>query len=742
MNMKTLKLELRNNLIAMLFASGIAMTVLSCFSMYSAIGLSLIAIVLMFALLILFRINFVTKIVGAALIAFLTVVMLVTGVLGTFVHSSIEMFKTLAYFILGSNNIFLVYSDTFAIFIAFLSVLLAKILCDEYLSFVPMIVVLVALMYVVLQIGVGFQYIYTLPSWIALMLKALNKDRAFDIKSNAVALAIVALAFVIIPFSMGTIKPLNNFANELKQKIKDYMFFNDEREIFSINDYGYYPFGVDRFGGKPEIKDDPILTVQTDKKLYLRGATKDFYTGLAFTNSKSTSRFLLNSYRWRGLKKQYLLEEYPITMVNEGIFKADSHKVDIYNSIHSTLLIPAYNRELSTNRDMVPYFNEIGEQFITRNLAPGDSYTFSSPAIAAGDVGLEPLVDRASGLVDKNYRAIQSDYLQVPDHIENAVYNLKDKIIANAETPYDKAMAIMNFLQHNYNYSLDVKEVPSQNDFITYFLFIERKGYCTYFASAMTMLCRMSGVPARYVEGFVANPDSDNLARVTGKDAHAWTEVYLSGFGWVPFDATAPIPENKPDTPPENKNDPENNEDEDMDNEEEPTPTPPPSELEPSPEPSPEPDQHDQANNDENHSSPILFIIALIAIIIATALYIYYTQPPQFAEREKDQKERIRIYVRAVMSMLNHWSKDVPKYNQSKTLFDYCISVQNKLKTPTLPFANSVNTLIYSNKSDLEMEEKTITEFYNQLYSQLSPWKKPLQIFRFTALTHSKHNII
>ena len=65
-----------------------------------------------------------------------------------------------------------------------------------------------------------------------------------------------------------------------------------------------------------------------------------------------------------------------------------------------------------------------------------------------------------------------------------------------------------------------------------------RKGYCTYFASAMTVLCRLNGLPARYVEGYLAEPDSTGKTILSGMNAHAWTEVYFQGFGWLTFDAT------------------------------------------------------------------------------------------------------------------------------------------------------------------------------------------------------------
>ena len=109
-------------------------------------------------------------------------------------------------------------------------------------------------------------------------------------------------------------------------------------------------------------------------------------------------------------------------------------------------------------------------------------------------------------------------------------------MIADAATPYEQACAILRHLQRYYRYTLSPVTPPENQDFVTYFLYVGKEGYCTYFASAMTVLCRMAGLPARYVEGFLAQPDSSGFAYVTGQNAHAWTEAYFEGFGWVPFD--------------------------------------------------------------------------------------------------------------------------------------------------------------------------------------------------------------
>ena len=106
--------------------------------------------------------------------------------------------------------------------------------------------------------------------------------------------------------------------------------------------------------------------------------------------------------------------------------------------------------------------------------------------------------------------------------------------------------AIKQYFQENYQYSLAPGKTPGGEDFIDYFLSEQDKGYCTYFASAGTMLMRKFGFPARYVEGYAVsptelkNPNEDGLYNITVKDksAHAWTEVFIKEIGWIPCEFT------------------------------------------------------------------------------------------------------------------------------------------------------------------------------------------------------------
>ncbi len=107
------------------------------------------------------------------------------------------------------------------------------------------------------------------------------------------------------------------------------------------------------------------------------------------------------------------------------------------------------------------------------------------------------------------------------------------------EDDYEKCIKIERYLR-GLKYTYQVKELTSGQDVVDYFLFDSKEGYCTYFASAMTVLCREQNIPARYVEGFVCESDvqESNTLDVKGTNAHAWCEVYFPGTGWIPFEST------------------------------------------------------------------------------------------------------------------------------------------------------------------------------------------------------------
>jgi transglutaminase-like putative cysteine protease len=113
-----------------------------------------------------------------------------------------------------------------------------------------------------------------------------------------------------------------------------------------------------------------------------------------------------------------------------------------------------------------------------------------------------------------------------------------DKLIKGKRTDYDKVRAIYNYFSRDngFSYNLSTQIGTSGSDIAS---FLKNKaGYCQQYAAAMTWMVRAAGIPARVAFGFTRGTKSGGTYIITNRNAHAWTEVYLDGFGWVPFDAT------------------------------------------------------------------------------------------------------------------------------------------------------------------------------------------------------------
>ena len=114
------------------------------------------------------------------------------------------------------------------------------------------------------------------------------------------------------------------------------------------------------------------------------------------------------------------------------------------------------------------------------------------------------------------------------------IVSLTEEITEGAETDYEKACRIEEYLRQ-YEYSKSVDLSDSEN-YIDDFLFDTQKGYCIHYASAMVLMLRASGIPAKFSIGY--KHDETDSSAVLGSEAHAWPEAYISGYGWVPFEPT------------------------------------------------------------------------------------------------------------------------------------------------------------------------------------------------------------
>jgi transglutaminase-like putative cysteine protease len=132
-------------------------------------------------------------------------------------------------------------------------------------------------------------------------------------------------------------------------------------------------------------------------------------------------------------------------------------------------------------------------------------------------------------------------YLELPDSIPGRVRLLAEQLTEDLETPYEKAESIEGFLRQ-YTYDEEIEGPGLNQDGVDYFLFEARAGYCDYYSSAMVVMLRAIGVPARYVRGYSVRERDEGVYHILESDGHAWPEVYFPGYGWVEFEPTGGEP--------------------------------------------------------------------------------------------------------------------------------------------------------------------------------------------------------
>ena len=480
--------------------------------------------------------------------------------------------------------------------------------------------------------------------------------------------ALMLLSFLLTPSSGLVNSDLKKKADELRQTVMDRLFFTEPRDVFSLSAEGFYPQGISQLGGPVSPSDHPVMQVSAQKTVYLRGVMLDAYDGRSWRNTLGGRRYLWDASGMAAKRNLLFNQDLPAAGLSSSLTEAKNVSVRMLSSSASTLFTPQRIRNLRAGGDLVPYFSNSSELFITRNLQEGDTWSVSAPLFQAGDPGLSILIDAASSGEDPQYEEIKETYTSLPSHLEEPVWQLAADITQNLDSSYEKAFALQTWLSRNYRYALDVAIQPADVDFVTNFLFNTREGYCTYFASAMTVLCRMVGLPARYVEGYLAVPNAQGESLVTGLDAHAWTEVYFQNFGWLTFDAT---PRRSGSNAADSGS--SSNQNPDSTSPPEPTPTPdeapvsgsvtptlePASDPEPSDSPaaSPAPDPVSSDNSSENDTLPvsegfpwILLLLLLPAVFLFRWLW---TSPSRKEKRLHTEEDRFDLWLNEVFSRLS-----------------------------------------------------------------------------------------
>ena len=137
------------------------------------------------------------------------------------------------------------------------------------------------------------------------------------------------------------------------------------------------------------------------------------------------------------------------------------------------------------------------------------------------------------------------DALHVPDtgHQEQ-IAALTERVVtaAQARTPYQQAVAIQDHLRRDSHFTYDLQVDPARTADAVWDFLGSGRGYCVQFATAMVVMARTLGIPARLAVGFLeGTEDGDGTVEISGHRAHTWPQLHFDGVGWVRFEPTPPV---------------------------------------------------------------------------------------------------------------------------------------------------------------------------------------------------------
>lgn len=185
----------------------------------------------------------------------------------------------------------------------------------------------------------------------------------------------------------------------------------------------------------------------------------------------------------------------------------------------------------------LPVYDDVETIRARSALGEGDSYTVNGLAsTASADDLMQAGIEYPTWVKDR--------YLEVGTTVTERTILLAQEIAPASMTPYERAKAIETYLRATITYETNVTQPPAGADMVDYLLFERQQGYCTYSASAMAVMLRAVGVPARVVTGYYPGDydDAEGGYVYRQENAHAWVEVYFPGYGWVAFEPTSSQP--------------------------------------------------------------------------------------------------------------------------------------------------------------------------------------------------------
>ncbi len=288
-----------------------------------------------------------------------------------------------------------------------------------------------------------------------------------------------------------------------------------------------------RVRGSWVSSDGPVMTVASQRPYYMRTITYDVYTGHGWTSSQGTDRRVAAGDR--------IFPGYtPERPLAAKAFTVETVTVEIQRSVGRNVFTPGYPTAafsplLIHEPGGLPLLGALQSGV---PLDTGKGYQITAAISQATEAML-------AGAGTAYPPEIVATYLST-DGVTQRTADLARTVVdaAGATDPFHQAKALADYLRSDprFRYAT-VAALPSDpgRDLVDFFLFDPngQVGYCEYYASAMAVMARTLGLPARVAVGYSPGERIDaGIYQVREKNAHAWTEIYFPGYGWQIFEAT------------------------------------------------------------------------------------------------------------------------------------------------------------------------------------------------------------
>lgn len=457
-------------------------------------------------------------------------------------------------------------------------------------------------------------------------------------------------------------------------------------------EYSGYTNTEKKLGGPIKLDKGLALRVESDKAYYLKGDVKEEYTGDSWRKTEEELKKLGE----RG---------------NPSIEKVrNNYSGTLFFQDSDLKQMKIYPEKLKSTSFMVPIYTNTIKGFEGEILINEENSIFASMSKVSKMYTVEYFdVDYKSEF--KNYYTVYyghndkyKKYLQLPKGVTERTVDLVYSIVRDTKNNEEKVEKIREYLSKNYTYTLNAAVLPTGKDFVDYFLFEDPKGYCVHFASALAVMYRIAGIPARYVEGFKMNENSKkgNIYEVTNDTAHAWVEYLVSDDVWSISDCAPTALENNIRIEEENKQKEQNTN--------VPLPTGNGKRPNSAEEDLDEPGAGSGSVNAYKNVNTIIGgkfiyveISALLVIIIAVVAAI------------RQRRKQKMLKDDSLIPLYNYIIKRLKRYKivkaSDETEKEFAARKEQELKSILLPLTNKVYAEYYGGIKDSKIEKRTI--YYN-----------------------------